>query len=97
MSESPRVADFINAKQDQVLAKAVVALDSASDEQLPGEVHRLIGTLGTYGLSDAVDLLRPLDELLKSGSDERGATEQERAAALAGLRGIVSARGSEQS
>jgi hypothetical protein len=88
MDETERVEAFIRTKQQQVLDKAVSALETADPEALRGEVHRLVGTLGTYDLADAVALLRPLDELMKS--DAAGPDEQERAReeALVDLRRI---------
>ncbi len=87
---------FILAKQDQVLGRAVTALRDADVDALPGEVHRLIGTLGTYGLADAVALLKPLDDLLKADEDSAVIASQ-RSTALHGLEAIVAEREASES
>lgn len=92
MSETPRVEEFIRAKQQQVLTRAVSALESP-EADLSAEVHRLIGTLGTYSLDDAVAALRPLDALLKAEPAQTAEISAARESALATLRELQTARG----
>ena len=68
MSETPRVEAFITAKQDAVLARARDTVAATPADDLAAQVHRLIGTLGTFGLDDAAAALRPLDTLFKAST-----------------------------
>jgi HPt (histidine-containing phosphotransfer) domain-containing protein len=96
VAETPHMEAFILAKQDQVLGRAVTALRDADDDALPGEVHRLIGTLGTYGLAEAVALLRPLDDLLRADADAAAIAER-RSTTLRSLEAVVAEREASKS
>jgi HPt (histidine-containing phosphotransfer) domain-containing protein len=63
MTESSRVSAFIEARQSQVLARAVVTLSTVDAAQLGAEAHRLAGTLGTFDLPDAAAALRELERI----------------------------------
>lgn len=60
------VGAFILARQPVLLEHARTALEQCRDEDLPSEVHRLIGTLGAYRLDTAVAVLMSVEELLAS-------------------------------
>ena len=93
MTETPRVEAFIQAKQDAVLARARDTVATTPDSDLGAQIHRLIGTLGTFSLDDAVAALRPLDALLKQ-PDEPSAAELADARSTAGqaLSAIIARR-----
>ena len=69
MTETERVDAFIRAKQDEVLGKAIATVETAAPDELAAQVHRLVGTLGTFGLTDAATSLQPLNQALKAGAD----------------------------
>lgn len=85
MTESPRVSEFILARQQDVLCRAIVAVADASPGDLPGEAHRLAGTLGTFGMPDAASLLRELEAQVKDPSCTPDAAAGLRIAVLARL------------
>jgi HPt (histidine-containing phosphotransfer) domain-containing protein len=92
MTESPRVDAFIAARQDQVLERAITTIDTAPAENLAAEAHRLVGTLGTFGLDEAAACVRTLEDVLRGPAVTADEVGEARAAALRGLEEIASAR-----
>jgi hypothetical protein len=66
-TESGGVQDFIRAKQQGVLERAIDSLRNCSDHELAAETHRLSGTLGTYQLVAASKAVRDLYDLARAG------------------------------
>ena len=92
MSESPRVDAFIQARQEQVLDRAITTIDGAPDDELAAQAHRLVGTLGTFGLDEAAACVRSLEDVLHGPGVSTEQVRAARAAALRGLEEIASAR-----
>lgn len=56
-SNSASVDDFIKANQPRVAAQSIESLASANDNDLPALLHRLTGTLLTYGIEPEGNIL----------------------------------------
>jgi hypothetical protein len=63
--ESPGVQAFIRARQTDVLARAITTLEDCPAADLPRELHRLSGTLGTYQLTEARDAVRECESQVR--------------------------------
>lgn len=85
MPETPEVAAFIAQRQHAVLARGVEALTATDRADLKEEVHRLVGTFGSYLIDDALAALLPLHEVLNSDRPVEDCVERERLRALHGL------------
>ena len=85
MPENPVVAAFIAEQQLDVRARGVDALNNTSRAALKEQVHRLVGTFGTYQLDEAVAALQPLHQLLSTGTCLEGDVQREKATALQAL------------
>lgn len=93
MGETPAVAAFITERQNDVLKRGLDALRTSSPCALKEQVHRLMGTFGTYMIPDAVAAITPLHELLSNVDATDACVEQEKASALASLTETLEARG----
>lgn len=85
MPETPKVAAFIAQRQHAVLARGVKALTATDRADLKEQVHRLIGTFGSYQIDDAVAALLPLHEVLNSDRPPEDCVEEQRLIALDSL------------
>lgn len=83
MSESASVEQFIRDRQAAVLARARASLESAPEDAMPSELHRLIGTLGTYQLETQSQALRGIHDALVDGALGPGAAREGALEALA--------------
>lgn len=63
-----RVAEFIAAMRPQVVQRAITDLSAANDAELPHVIHRLAGTLASYGVLEEGLELRRIDEQLRATS-----------------------------
>lgn len=82
MPETPSVEAFIVENQRAVLVRGIDSLSRTSRSQLREQVHRLMGTFGTYQIHDAVAAISPLHELLSTKMPPEGEVEQARVTAL---------------
>ena len=62
--ESDAVLAFIRERQAAVLDDAIASLEASSVDDLPRVVHAIHGTLGSYQLHDAHELIAGLAALL---------------------------------
>ena len=92
MPETPKVAAFIAQRQHVVLVRGVEALTATDRTDLKEQVHRLVGTFGSYQIDDAVAALLPLHELLNSERPAEDCVEHERLLALDSLAVALKAR-----
>lgn len=82
MSETPAVAAFIAQRQCAVLKRGIDALDATRHADLPEQVHRLVGTFGSYQLVEAQAALESLHDLINSDDPGEVDVEQEKARVL---------------
>jgi HPt (histidine-containing phosphotransfer) domain-containing protein len=92
MTESNRVSAFIEARQSQVLARAVEAISTVDQAGLGAEAHRLAGTLGTFDLAEAAAVVRELERTVNDPDATDGDIARARASALQALRVDAEAR-----
>lgn len=81
------VADFIQARRPTVARQAAVDLRNATDD-LPGLLHRLAGTLASFGFNEASDELRAI-----LGDIRRGATPDSVMARIVAVSAALEAEG----
>jgi hypothetical protein len=90
------VQAHISRKQDELLTRSVATLTDCSDELLLAQVHRLVGTLGTYQLMDASDLMRGCETSLVADGTSAEDVARIRRTTLEALTMLIEARGSNQ-
>jgi hypothetical protein len=90
--ESSAVLAHIARKQDDLLARSLATVAECPDEDLVAQVHRLVGTLGTYQLMDASVLMRACETALLSPDTSSSDVERIRRTTLESLSEIVAAR-----
>jgi len=73
-------ASFVQQRLPQVVARARQDLASVEPPELRSVVHRMAGTLSTYGVRDAAEALRSLESDLRAGL-----TDQEALRRIAGV------------
>ncbi len=61
VNETAAVQAFIKARQGTLLVLAAATVRECPNDELAREVHRLIGTLGAYQLTNAVAVVRRLE------------------------------------
>ncbi len=64
--ESPSVQAFIQQRQADLLARAIATIATCPRPDLPQELHRLSGTLGTYQLLDARSVVQDLETVVRT-------------------------------
>jgi len=89
--ESESVERFIRDRQLVLMRRAIATLAAAGDDELQFQFHRLAGSLGTYQLHAAAQLLRELEGRAQTPSEAGASHDGLRAEAVSGLRVIVSA------
>lgn len=73
-------------RRASVLDRAITSLTTCPPADLRAECHRLVGTLGSYELTDAARAVRSLhDALLGEGEDEAERLRADTLAILGGL------------
>ncbi len=65
--ESDGMQAFISARQSDILHRSIEVVRDCPDDQLGAELHRMAGSLGTFQLLDAYDLVRDLESVVASG------------------------------
>ncbi|CAB4957162.1 unannotated protein [freshwater metagenome] len=83
----------ITRRQDDLLARAMTMLADCPDDTLPAQVHRLVGTLGTYQLMEASALMRACEGDLQGSGPPPREVAVIRRTTLTSLSEIVAARG----
>ena len=88
MNHDTQFDGYIQQRQIGVLERAIRTLRAAANHELAGEVHRLRGTLGTFGLTDADECLAPLAKTLALDADS-AELATERASAVSALESLL--------
>lgn len=87
--ESPAMRAFLEQRRGEVLARAIVTLETTDTAALAGEAHRLAGTLGVYGFVESSDALRHLQRVVEGPDASDDTVSDARARTLELLRRIA--------
>lgn len=88
--ESASIERFIRGRQFVLMQRAIAAIAVADDSDLQYQFHRLAGSLGTYRLHTAAELLYRLEERARVHAEQASSLDGLRSEALSGLRAIAS-------
>ena len=84
-AESDAVLAFIRERQAEVLADAIGQLSACSVAELPAVVHAAYGTVGSYRLDEAHDVIARLAAVVREPASTEADIEAARASAIADL------------
>jgi hypothetical protein len=84
--ESPAMRAFLAERGAAVLFRAIETIETCSDAELPGQAHRLAGTLGIFGFDAASVEMRSLQRAAESDTGSGSALSEHRTRTLGLLR-----------
>jgi len=84
--ESPAMRAFLADRGAAVLARAIDTIETCPDAELPGQAHRLAGTLGIFGFEEASVEMRALQRAAESDTGSDDALSEHRTRTLGLLR-----------
>lgn len=91
--ETDAVGGFMAERRPAVLDRAIRAIAECDVADIETECHRLRGTLATYELNEAADLIEVLESIARQSHDDAAATETARALTISGLETIAETLG----
>lgn len=83
------VEDFMAERRPAVLDRAIQAIAECDIADMETECHRLRGTLASYDLTSAAELVEVLESIARQSHDDPSAVETARALTVSGLEGIA--------